>query len=79
MAGQTCASVAVNVGSNSLGGGLVGSNSGTTTNAFATGGVTGAAGTNGFTTLGGLAAVNLGSISNSFASGDVGSPTVANR
>src|SRR6516162_1410267 len=79
MAGQTCASVAVNVGSNSLGGGLVGSNSGTITNAFATGDVTGAAGTNGFTTLGGLAAVNLGSISNSFASGDVGSPTVANR
>jgi hypothetical protein len=78
MAGQTCASVAVNVGSNSLGGGLVGSNSGAITNAFATGNVTGAAGTNGFTTLGGLAAVNLGSISNSFASGDVGSPTVAN-
>src|SRR6266446_58577 len=78
MAGQTCASVAVNVGSNSLGGGLVGSNSGTITNAFATGDVTGAVGTNGFTTLGGLAAVNLGSISNSFASGNVGSPTVAN-
>src|SRR6516165_2442846 len=78
MAGQTCASVAVNVASNSLGGGLVGSNSGTITNAFATGDVTGAAGTNGFTTLGGLAAVNLGSISNSFASRDVGSPTVAN-
>jgi len=66
------------VGSNGLGGGLVGSNSGTITNAFATGDVTGAVGTNGFTTLGGLAAVNLGSISNSFASGDVGSPTIAN-
>ena len=47
-------------------------------NAFATGDVTGAAGTSGFTTLGGLAGVNLGSVSNSFASGDVGSPNVAN-
>ena len=59
--GQTCASVAVSVGSNGIGGGLAGSNSGTITNAFATGDVTGAAGTSGFTTLGGLAAVNLGS------------------
>jgi Subtilase family/M26 IgA1-specific Metallo-endopeptidase N-terminal region len=78
VAGQTCASVDVNVGSNGLGGGLVGSNSGTITNAFATGDVTGAAGTTGFTTLGGLAAVNLGVVSNSFASGDVGSLNVAN-
>jgi filamentous hemagglutinin family protein len=78
VAGQTCASMAVNVGSNGLGGGLVGSNSGTITNAFATGDVTGAAGTTGFTTLGGLAAVNLGAVSNSFASGDVGSLNVAN-
>ena len=76
--GQTCASVAVSVGSNGIGGGLAGSNSGTITNAFATGDVTGAAGTSGFTTLGGLAGVNLGSVSNSFASGDVGSPNVAN-
>src|SRR6266540_4638062 len=78
VAGQTCATGAVNVGSNGIGGGLVGSNSGTITNAFATGDVTGAAGTSGFTTLGGLAAVNSSSISNSFASGDVGSPNVAN-
>ncbi|HEX7425998.1 MAG TPA: hypothetical protein VF328_03170, partial [Mycobacterium sp.] len=76
--GQTCASVAVSVGSNGIGGGLAGSNSGTITNAFATGDVTGAAGTSGFTTLGGLVGVNLGSVSNSFASGDVGSPNVAN-
>ena len=47
------------MGSNGFGGGLVGSNSGTITNAFATGEVTGAAGSNGFTTLGGLTAVNL--------------------
>src|SRR5262245_23405952 len=78
VAGQTCATGAVSVGSNGNGGGLVGSNSGTITNAFATGDVTGAAGTTGFTTLGGLAAVNLSSISNSFASGNVGSPNVAN-
>jgi hypothetical protein len=78
VAGQTCATGAVNVGSNGIGGGLVGSNSGTITNAFATGDITGAAGTNGFTTLGGLAAVNLSLISNSFASGDAGSPNVAN-
>jgi filamentous hemagglutinin family protein len=70
--------VAVIVGSNANGGGLVGLNSGTITNAFASGDVTGAAGTNGFTTLGGLAAVNTGSISNSFASVAVGSPSVAN-
>ncbi len=70
--------VAVSVGSNGNGGGLVGLNSGTITNGLATGDVTGAAGTNGFTTLGGLAAVNLGSISNSFASVAVGSPDVAN-
>jgi len=70
--------VAVSVGSNGNGGGLVGLNSGTITNGFATGDVTGAAGTNGFTTLGGLAAVNLGSISSSFASVAVGSPNVAN-
>ena len=55
VAGQTCASVAMSVGSNGIGGGLVGSNSGTITNAFATGDVTGAAGTSGITTLGGLA------------------------
>ena len=59
--GQTCASVAVSVGANGIGGGLAGFNSGTITNAFATGDVTGAAGTSGFTTLGGLAGVNLGS------------------
>src|SRR5438034_503519 len=70
--------VAVSVGSNGNGGGLVGLNSGTITNGFATGDVTGAAGTNGFTTLGGLTAVNLGSISSSFASVAVGSPNVAN-
>src|SRR5262245_59404343 len=70
--------VAVRVGSNGNGGGLVGLNSGTITNAFASGGVTGAAGTNGFTTLGGLAAVNLGAISNSVAAVDVGSPDTAN-
>ena len=70
--------VAVSVGSNGNGGGLVGLNSGTITNAFASGDVVGAAGTNGFTTLGGLAAVNLGSISNSSASVDVGSASVAN-
>jgi hypothetical protein len=78
IAGQTCAAVAVSVAANASGGGLVGFNSGTITNAFATGDVTGAAGSNGITTLGGLAAVNLGSISNSLASGDVGSPNVAN-
>jgi hypothetical protein len=72
------AAVAVSVAANASGGGLVGFNSGTITNAFATGDVTGAAGSNGITTLGGLAAVNLGSISNSLASGDVGSPNVAN-
>jgi filamentous hemagglutinin family protein len=70
--------VAVSVGSNGNGGGLVGLNSGTITNGFATGDVTGAAGTSGFTTLGGLAAANLGSISSSFASVAVGSPNVAN-
>jgi Subtilase family len=70
--------VAVSVGSNGNGGGLVGLNSGTITNAFASGDVTGVAGTNGFATLGGLAAVNTGSISNSFASVAVGSPSVAN-
>jgi len=70
--------VAVSVGSNANGGGLVGLNSGTITNAFATGDLTGATGTNGFTTLGGLAAVNLGSISSSFASVAVGGLTVAN-
>src|SRR5947208_1332301 len=70
--------VAVSVGSNGNGGGLVGLNSGTITNAFASGDVTGVAGTNGFTTLGGLVAVNTGSISNSFASVAVGSPSVAN-
>ncbi len=70
--------VAVSVGSNGNGGGLVGLNSGTITNGFATGDVTGEAGTNGFTTLGGLAAMNLGSISSSFASVAVGSPDVAN-
>jgi hypothetical protein len=70
--------VAVSMGSNANGGGLVGLNSGTITNAFATGDLTGATGTNGFTTLGGLAAVNLGSISSSFASVAVGGLTVAN-
>jgi filamentous hemagglutinin family protein len=70
--------VAVSVGSNGNGGGLVGLNSGTITNASVTGAVTGAAGSNGFTTLGGLAAVNLGSISSSFASVAVGDPNVAN-
>jgi filamentous hemagglutinin family protein len=70
--------VAVSVGPNGNGGGLVGLNSGTITNAFASGDVTGVAGTNGFTTLGGLAAVNTGLISNSFASVAVGSPSVAN-
>jgi filamentous hemagglutinin family protein len=78
VAGQSCASVEIRVGSNGMGGGLVGSNSGTITNAFATGDVTGAAGTGGVTTLGGLAAVNLGFISNTFSSGDVGSLNVAN-
>src|SRR6266545_3716634 len=70
--------VAVSVGSNGNGGGLVGLNSGTITNGFATGDVIGAAGTNGFTTLGGLAAMNLGSISSSFASVAVGGLNVAN-
>src|SRR6266511_904328 len=70
--------VAVSVGSNGNGGGLVGLNSGTITNGFATGDVTGEAGTNGFTTRGGLAAMNLGAISSSFASVAVGSPDVAN-
>src|SRR5262249_12334906 len=59
VAGQTCASVAVNVGSNGLGGGLVGSNSGTVTNAFAIGRIPRAAGTAGFATPGGLCAVDL--------------------
>jgi The GLUG motif len=70
--------VAVSVGSNGNGGGLVGLNTGSITNASATGDVTGAAGTNGFTTLGGLAAVNLGSISSSFASVAAGGLNVAN-
>ncbi|MGZ3291885.1 MAG: S8 family serine peptidase, partial [Xanthobacteraceae bacterium] len=74
----SASNVAVSVGSNGNGGGLVGLNSGNITNAFATGDVTGVAGTNGFTTLGGLAAVNLGSISSSFATVAVGSPNVAN-
>ena len=77
-AGQTCASVAVSVGANGIGGGLAGFNSGTISNAFATGDVVGSSGIGVFTTLGGLAAVNLGSISNSFASGDVGSSTIGN-
>ena len=45
---------AVSVGSNGTAGGLAAVNSGTITNAFATGNVTGAAGTGGNTTLGGL-------------------------
>src|SRR5258708_29385884 len=71
--------VAVIVGSNGNGGGLGGLNSGTITNAFPSGDVTGTAGTTGFTTLGGLAAGNTGSISHSFSSVAVGSPSGANR
>ena len=49
----------MSVGPNGNGGGLVGLNSGTITNAFASGDVTGVAGTNGFTTLGGLALIDV--------------------
>jgi Subtilase family len=77
-AGQTCASVAASVGANGIGGGLAGFNSGTISNAFATGDVVGSSGIGVFTTLGGLTAVNLGSISNSLASGDVGNSGIAN-
>jgi hypothetical protein len=72
------ASGAVNVGSNGTAGGLVAFNTGSITNALATGTVTGAAGAGGITTLGGLAGTNQGLISGSSASGNVGSPLVAN-
>ena len=72
-------------GVNGTAGGLAGLNSGTITNAFATGNVTGAAGTRGVTTLGGLVGANesgtdtgQGMISNSFARGNVGGANVAN-
>ena len=69
---------AVSVGANGTAGGLVAFNTGSITNAFATGTVTGAAGAGGITTLGGLAGTNQGLISGSSASGNVGSPLIAN-
>jgi filamentous hemagglutinin family protein len=81
VAGQTCATGAVSVGSNSQGGGLTAQNDGIINNAFATGDVTGAAGisaSHGATNLGGLSGNNNGLITNSFAAGNVGSLNVAN-
>ncbi|MGA7489014.1 MAG: GLUG motif-containing protein, partial [Xanthobacteraceae bacterium] len=75
---RSSASGAVSVGANGIGGGLVAVNSGTISDAFATGGVTGAAGTGGITTLGGLVGANLGQIAGSYAGGDVGGASVAN-
>ena len=75
---RSSASGAVSVGPNGIGGGLVAFNSGTISDAFATGGVTGAAGTGGITTLGGLVGANQGQIAGSYARGDVGGASVAN-
>ena len=85
-AGNTCYSGIVTVGSGATGGGLVGSNQGSITNAFAIANVTGAAGAAGTisnnngnsTKLGGLVGGNEGQITNSLASGTVGSLTTAN-
>lgn len=83
VAGQTCASGAVSIGSNATGGGLVGSNDGIIADAFATGDVTGAAGSfavnaNGNSTeLGGLAGDNQGLVGDSYASGNVGTANIA--
>jgi filamentous hemagglutinin family protein len=84
VAGQTCATGAVSVGSNAVGGGLVGWNDGIIISAFATGGVTGAAGISNLngdgnpTILGGLAGRNTGAIADSHARGNVGTLNVAN-
>ena len=82
-AGNTCYAGIVTVGSGATGGGLVGSNQGSITNAFAIANVTGAAGSGTIsqhqnsTTLGGLVGRNSGQIINSFATGAVGSLTTA--
>jgi filamentous hemagglutinin family protein len=84
VAGQTCATGAVSVGSGAHGGGLVGSNDGLIFNAFATGRVTGAAGFSNFdnngnaTQLGGLAGNNHGLITDSHATGNVGEESISN-
>ncbi len=87
VAGQTCATGAVSVGSSGHAGGLVGNNWGIIANAFATGTVTGAAGLSDLiflvpnyntTRLGGLVGINQGLITDSHATGDVGTLSVAN-
>ena len=75
---NSAVSGAVSLARTARAGGLVALNSGSITNAFATGTVTGAAGAGGITTLGGLAGTNQGLISGSLASGNVGSPLIAN-
>ena len=68
------------MGANGTAGGLAGVNSGTITNAFATGNVTGTAGVGGISTLGGLVGSNQGEgkIATSSARGDVGGLNIAN-
>src|SRR5262249_52386129 len=74
----------VSVGSNGIGGGVVGFNLRIIQKAFARGSVSGAGGTtgintqNGSTTLRGLAGINQGLMSGSSASRNIGSPNIAN-
>jgi filamentous hemagglutinin family protein len=80
-AAYSCATGAVSVGSLGTGGGLIGFNDGIVGNVFATGAVTGAAGSpsdkqgnQNLTELGGLVGTNQGVIGLAFATGNVGTP-----
>jgi len=75
----SCAAGAVSVGSRGTAGGLVGYSDGLIENAFASGNVTGAAGTGDheMTVLGGLVGTNQGVILSSHATGNVGMLNVA--
>jgi filamentous hemagglutinin family protein len=76
-ASWSCAKGAVQVGSQGLAGGFVGYHDGILLNVFATGNVTGAAGTiNRSTLLGGLAGASQGTIVNAYATGNVGTVNV---
>ena len=71
--GQTCAIGLVTVGSGGAAGGFAGFNDGIILNVFATGDVSGAAGSsNNSTSLGGLVGQNQGAITGSLASGTIG-------